>query len=86
MLDPCVRRASQDNMRSMEFYTPYSQDTIVCFRALDSVSLFLLQSPSLAICWCKRALEKVTSSILLLRKVLMAVIYSQVTEVKLNDV
>jgi hypothetical protein len=73
-------------MRSMEFYTPYSQDTIVCFRALDSVSLFLLQSTSLAICWCKRALEKVTSSILSLRKVLMAVIYSQVTEVKLNDV
>jgi hypothetical protein len=73
-------------MRSMEFYTPYSQDTIVCFRALDSVSLFLLQSTSLAICWCKRALEKVTSSILLVRKVLMAVIYSQVTEVKLNDV
>jgi hypothetical protein len=59
MLDPCVRRASQDNMRSMEFYTPYSQDTIVCSRALDSVSLFLLQSTSLAICWCKRALEKV---------------------------
>jgi hypothetical protein len=73
-------------MRSMEFYTPYSPDTIVCFRALDSVSLFLLQSPSLAICWCKRALEKVTSSILLVRKVLMAIIYSQVTEVKLNDV
>jgi hypothetical protein len=71
-------------MRSMEFYTPYSQDTIVCFRDLDSVSLFLLQSPSLAICWCKRALEKVTSLILLLRKVLMAVIYSQVTEVKLQ--
>jgi hypothetical protein len=31
MLDPCVRRASQDNMRPMEFDTPYSQDTIVCF-------------------------------------------------------
>jgi hypothetical protein len=44
-------------MRPMEFDTPYSQDTIVCFLALESVSLFLLQSTSLAICWCKRALE-----------------------------
>jgi hypothetical protein len=64
-------------MRPMEFYTPYSQDTIVCFRALESVSLFLLQSASLAICWCKSPRKELLDQFYYYAKFLMAVIYSQ---------
>jgi hypothetical protein len=87
MLDPCVRRASQDNMRPMEFYTPYLKILLCVFElwrvCLSSYSKALAKLNV----GVKEPYKRVTRSILIITQCFkMVVVYSEATEVKLNDV
>ena len=77
MLNPCVRRASQDNMRPMEFYTPYLKILLCVFElwrvCLSSYSKALAKLNV----GVKEPYKRVTRSILILHNVFKWLLYTQ---------
>jgi len=77
MIDPCVRRDSQDNMRPMEFYTPYLKILLRVFElwrvCLSSYSKALAKLTV----GVYEPYKRVTRSILILRSVLKWMLFTQ---------